>query len=139
MQRRATVASVVAILCLIASCFSSACAVRCSLDGLSGTCHSTTPMQMAAMPSMGSPAMQARPMLHQSPEATMPCEQQVCAESSAVNTDETHMAAHLSLLQQALVLTFIQWPVSNSLPSWYRGSPPFPSETPVSLHTVLRV
>ena len=136
MRVRATVASMMAVLCLLVSCLTLACAVRCSMVG---ECQSTSLMQMAAMANMGGIAIQARPMLHQAPEATMPCEEQVCAETTAVNTDEAHVAAHLSVLQQALVLTFLQWPVSRSLAVWYHGSPPPPSQTPVSLHTVLRV
>ena len=132
---RATVASMAVVLCLLVSCLTFPCAVRCSM---AGRCHSASPMQMTAKADMGGVAIQPRPMLHQAPEATMPCEQQVCVETPAVNTDETHVAAQLSLLQQALVLTFIQWPASNSLPGWYRGSP-IPRQTPISLHTVLRV
>ena len=133
-------ASLVAMILIAVSCAASACSVKCGLHNVMPSCHAGVHRQGDTMPGMG-----AAVSLSTEAQVSLPhvmgvsCEKHVCLERDVLETSESATALHLSFIQQAIVVTLINWPAAKSLPKWLPDPPTFRENSLVSLHTVLRV
>ena len=124
MRSRATVSYLVTMILIAVSCAASACSVRCDLHTASPSCHNAAHGQDRMMAAMFSGA-------HVAPHAmTAPCEQHVCVERPALLRSDSAAATHLHFLQQAPIVTLIEWPAARSLPTRLSDPPPPPSAQP---------
>ena len=101
------------------SCAGSACSVKCDLHSMSPPCHDVAHRQghtMAGMAPAVSLCSDARVALPHAMAA--PCEQHLCVERPALVTSESATAVHLTYIQQALIVTLIEWPAARSQPKW---------------------
>lgn len=133
-------ASLLVAILIAVSCAATACSIKCDLHSMLPACHDVGVRSNHTMA-----GMEATMSLSSEAQAVLPlasaghCEQHVCVERPAFVTSRSATADHLSLVQQALIITLIEWPDAKSLPNWLSDPPPLRHSTLVSLHTILRV
>ena len=155
MRLRATLAGLLAVVLLSLSAAAAACEARCDLASASAPCHGeagqSRPQQaqgkQVEMPGMSMVSMACQPARQASSSDKARC---TLAAPSACR----HVCAGQPVLLKASGVLFVQglyshpaftvvaallWPVTPATRISGRGSPPFRTSTPVSLHTILRV
>ena len=139
MRFRATFTSLLTVLLLSLSSVASACEIKCDLARVGPSCHEAraTEGQMQAMAGMDRQASAHSAVLVSAPRS---CQHRVCANQPALLGERNGFIPHFAPSMAAVLPAFLSFaPAAVDLSIPVRGPPSFRADSPVSLHTTLRV
>ena len=140
MRFRATLTSFLTVILLSLSSVASACEIKCDLAKMGPSCHEarSTPGRMPKMAGMEQPQVSKDSAA--SASTAHHCQHQVCATQPALLVERNGVIAYATPSVAAVIPHFLLLApaaLDRSIP--VRGPPPFRTDSPVSLHTTLRV